>query len=81
MYLNAQRLQAALDVYGMFLPTPVGGTTIEFVNNSFNHLKIIHKTNQHLVVVLRKLRMSSLAQTFSWHHKNRGNLLHLLRKA
>ena len=30
-YLNARRLEAALGVQSMFLPTPVGGASIEWV--------------------------------------------------
>ena len=33
MYLNARLLRAALGVQGMFLPTPVGGASIEWVNS------------------------------------------------
>ena len=31
MYLNARRLYAALGVQSMFLPTPIGGASIEWV--------------------------------------------------
>ena len=37
MYLNARRHMAALGIQSMFLPTPYGGASIEWVNGNYTH--------------------------------------------